>query len=60
MVVIEDENQIYDSTFALMTKYEDEDDDKVNILYIKYNLKDYTLKELKYLTNVLMDTVWSH
>lgn len=58
MMVIEYEDQIYDSLFALMGKSEDEDGDKVTILYIKDNLKDYSLKELKSLATVVIDPMF--
>lgn len=42
-----------------MAKFEDKDDDRVTILDIKNNLKNYSLKELKSLIRVLIDYVYN-
>lgn len=57
MLAIEDDVQIYDYLFTLMAKSDDDEDNKVTLLDIKENLKDYSLKELKFLTVVLIDTI---
>lgn len=52
MMVVEDDVQIYDSYFALTAKSNDDEDEKVTILDIKENLKDYSPKEFRSLTVV--------
>lgn len=44
--------------FALMLESEDEDDDKVSILKIRDNLKDYILEELKSFATILINSVY--
>lgn len=56
-MVIEYNDQIYDSHFNLVSKFKDEDDDKVTSLDIQNNLKNYTLKELKSLATILINSV---
>ncbi|XP_060210774.1 uncharacterized protein LOC132637744 [Lycium barbarum] len=62
MMAIEDEPANYESTFALMSKSEDEDDngnEKVNFFDVQKNLKNYSQKKLISLANVLIDTFHS-
>lgn len=54
--MLEDNVQVYDPLFALMDKSDDDDDDKVTLMDIKENLKNYSLKELKFLATILKDT----
>lgn len=55
--MVEDYVQIYESLFVLIVKFNNEEDDKVNILKRKENLKDYLPKELRSLAIVWVDFV---
>lgn len=54
MMVVEDEESVFNSLFALMEKSDDKDDEEVTFLDIKENLKDYSLKEPKSLDSILI------
>lgn len=58
MIVIEGDVQIYDSLFVLMNKLDDDEDNKITLLDLKENLKNYSLKELNSLSTVLIDTIY--
>lgn len=57
MIVVKDDVQIYDSLFALLAKSDEDEDEKVTLLDIKGNIKDYSPKGLKYFSIVLIDIV---
>ena len=55
MVVIQNEANVFNEMFALMSLSDDED--KVTLLDFKQNLNTYSLKRLRRLANVLIDFV---
>ncbi|XP_070052227.1 uncharacterized protein [Nicotiana tomentosiformis] len=62
MMEVESEATEYDSIFALMAQFdddEDDDNDEVNFLDVQRNLKSYSPKKLMSLANVLIDTYHS-
>ncbi|XP_070017012.1 intracellular protein transport protein USO1-like [Nicotiana sylvestris] len=62
MMAVEIEATKYDSLFALMAQFDDDDkdeDDKVNFRDAQRNLKSYSYKNLRSLANVLIDTYYS-
>ncbi|XP_070008414.1 structural maintenance of chromosomes protein 3-like [Nicotiana sylvestris] len=63
MMAVETETTKYDSLFALMAQSNDDDeedeDDEVNFRDVQRNLKSYSSKKLRSLSNVLIDTYYS-
>lgn len=57
MIMVEDDVKVYDSFFALMANIDNDKDEKVTLLNIKENHKNYSLKEFKSLATVLIDTI---
>ena len=58
MVVIQDEENVFNEMFSFMDQSNEEDDeDKVSLLDSKQNLNTYSLKRLRRLPNVLIDFV---
>ncbi|XP_070008673.1 uncharacterized protein [Nicotiana sylvestris] len=62
-MAVETEAKKYDSLFALMAQSDDDDeedeDDEVNFRDVQRNLKSYSSKKLKSLSNVLIDAYYS-
>lgn len=56
MMAIEDNDMSFNSMFAFMSKSNKDEEDEVTFLDIKKNLKDYNLKELRSLENILIDS----
>ncbi|XP_070016967.1 uncharacterized protein [Nicotiana sylvestris] len=63
MIVLETEATKYDSLFALMAQSYDDDeedeDDEVNFRDVQRNLKSYSSKKLRSLSNVLIDAYYN-
>ncbi|XP_070009362.1 spindle pole body protein pcp1-like [Nicotiana sylvestris] len=64
MLAVETEATKYDSLFALMAQSDDDDDeedeeDAVNFKDVQRNLKSYSSKKLRSLSNVLIDAYYS-
>ncbi|XP_070013186.1 MAR-binding filament-like protein 1 [Nicotiana sylvestris] len=63
IMVVETEATKYDSLFTLMAQSNDDDDDdeddKVNFRDVQRNLKSYSSKKLRSLSNVLIDAYYS-
>ncbi|XP_070015382.1 uncharacterized protein [Nicotiana sylvestris] len=63
MMVVETEATKYDSLFARMAQSDDDDeedkDDEVNFRDVQRNLKSYSSKKLRTLSNVIIDTYYS-
>ena len=58
MVEVHEEETIFNEMFAFMAHTEnEEEDDKVTLLDMKNNLNYYSLKKLRTLTNVMIDSV---
>ena len=58
MVVVQDEDNIFNEMFSFMDQLDDEDDeDKVTLLDFKKNMNTYSLKRLTKLENVLINSV---
>ena len=58
MVVVHDETNIFNEMFTFMAQSDDEDaEDKVTLLDIKQNLNTFSLKRLRKLANVMIDSV---
>ena len=55
--MIQDETKVFDRMFAFMAKSdEDDDEDKVTLLDFKKNLNTYSIKRLRKLENVMIDS----
>ncbi|XP_070030006.1 uncharacterized protein [Nicotiana sylvestris] len=63
MMAVETETMKYNSLFALMAQSDDDDeedvDDEVNFKDVQRNLKSYSSKKLRSLSNVLIDAYYS-
>ncbi|XP_070005281.1 MAR-binding filament-like protein 1 [Nicotiana sylvestris] len=63
MMAVKTEATKYDSLFALMAQLDDDDDededDEVNFRDVQRNLKSYSSKKLRSLSNVLIDAYYS-
>ena len=58
MMVVHEDEPIFSEMFALMAHSENEDDeDKVTLLGMKHDLNTYSLKKLRTLANVMIDSV---
>ena len=58
MVVVHEEETIFNEMFAFIAHSENEDDeDKVTLLDMKHDLNIYSLKKLRTLANVMIDSV---
>ena len=58
MMVVHDEDNIYNEMIAFMAHSKNEDDeDKVTLLDMKHDLNTYSLKKLRTLANVRIDSV---
>ncbi|XP_069151836.1 uncharacterized protein [Solanum lycopersicum] len=58
MVVVHEEETIFNEMFAFMAHSENEDDeDKVTLLDMKHDLNTYSLKKLRTLANVMIDSM---
>ncbi|XP_015084274.1 uncharacterized protein LOC107027691 [Solanum pennellii] len=58
MVVVYEEETIFNEMFVFMAHSENEDDeDKVTLLDMKHDLNTYSLKKLRTLANVMIDSV---
>lgn len=58
MLVIQDEANILNVMFSLMAISDDEDDeDEVTLLDIKQNLNTLSIRKLRKLTNILIDSI---
>ncbi|XP_070009605.1 COP1-interactive protein 1-like [Nicotiana sylvestris] len=63
MMAVETEEMKYDSMFALMAQSDDDDeedeDNEINFRDVQRNLKSYSSKKLRSLSNVLIDAYYS-
>ncbi|XP_070002874.1 uncharacterized protein [Nicotiana sylvestris] len=63
MMAVETEATKYDSLFALMAQLdvddEEDEDNEVNFRDVQRNLRSYSSKKLRYLSNVLIDAYYS-
>jgi len=58
MLAVQDNANVLDGLFALMAKLDDEDDeDKVTLFDIKQNLNSYSVRRLRNLANVLIESI---
>ena len=57
MLVMKDDDEVFDSMFAFMAKSDDESDEEVTLLDLKENLNLYSVKKLKKLACVLIDSL---
>lgn len=58
MLVIKYDDNVFDGMFTFMAKSDDEEDDKkVSIFYLKQNLNAYSIRKLKNLVVVQIDSV---
>ena len=58
MVVVHEEETIFNEMFSFMAHSENEDDEyKVTLLGMKHDLNTYSLKKLRTLANVMIDSM---
>ena len=58
MVAVHEEETIFNEMFAFMAHTEnEEEDDKVTLLDMKNDLNNYSLKKLRRMTKVMIDSV---
>lgn len=60
MFMIEDESTKSKSSLAFMVKSEDKEDDEIIFFDVQNNLRNYSKKELRLLSSVLIDVFQNH